>query len=324
MVKWISRNLRVLTSVITVLLGLFGTIAVITIITNRFPGGIGLAIALIAGISMALGVLVVYWNLVDWLNFRIIRHQLGHGRPVLRDNKIVAFCGTVRQDGEPMTSPFSEKACAAYTYRVAISRSSSRSTGSGRSRRVLAQGFHMNRVRIEGTTHSVRLGSLPGFEDELRQDLHGGEWADNAKALMAKIAPTATNPGEKEQYARLLEARHSVAEEFHQDFMQNGEVGNGASLVVTEEILPVDQTVCVVGTYDDRFKGVTARRARLGPNLMVYLGSVNDVMERVGKDLIWFAKAAAILLAIGIVPLVIALLPAEWASKLPILGSLIA
>lgn len=318
MIKWTSRNLRFLTSLISAAVMLLATAAVIVFINDRLPGGIGLAIALIAGISLALGVLVVYWNVVDWLNLRIIRRLLEPGNPILRDGEVVAFCGTVRQDGTPMTSPFGGVSCAAYTYVIATSVSSSHS--GRRSRRVLAQGFHMNRSRIESTTRSVRLCSLPGFEDNLRQNLQGREWADKARALISKAAASASVASEKDLYVRLLEARHTIAEEFHQDFTRNADFGTGNALVIEEEVLPVDQIVCAVGTYDDRAKGLTAQKARLGPNLMIYQGTVEDVLARIGKDLIWFAKAAAILIGIGIVALGIALLPPGWVATLPGIG----
>ncbi len=206
-----------------------------------------------------------------------------------------------------MTSPFGGIACAAYTYVIATSGSSRRSRR--RSRRVLAQGIHMNRTRIESTTRSVRLCSLPGLEDDLRQNLQGREWADKASAMISKVAATASVASEKEQYVQLLEARHTIAEKFHRDFMRNADFGNGDALMIEEEVLPVDQIVCVVGTYDDRLKGLTVQKSRLGPNLMIYRGTVEDVLSRIGKDLSWFAKAAAILISIGLVALGIALLP---------------
>ncbi len=89
--KCSSRNLRVLTPLISAAVLLFATAAVIVFVNDRLPGGIGLTIALIAGISLALGVLVVYWNVVDWLNLRIIRRLLEPDNPILRDGEVVAF-----------------------------------------------------------------------------------------------------------------------------------------------------------------------------------------------------------------------------------------
>ncbi len=286
---------------------ILGTIVVIIYINEKIPGGIGLTIALIAGISLALGVLLVYWNLVDWLNLRLVRRLVTSGDGDLKDGTVAAFSGIVRQDDAPMISPFGGVACAAYTYMAALAGSGSSQTRSSSHRRLLAQGFHMNRTRIESATRSVRLCALPGFEDDLRQDLDGQEWAEKTAALLAAIEGSASAAGQVDAHGHLLEARHTTAEELHQDFRSRFALTNEHRLVIQEEVLPVDQPVCVVGTYDEKLDGLTARRARLGPNLMVYQGSAEEVIARVGKDLIWFARITVVLIAIGLAGLAAAI-----------------
>ncbi len=108
--NWTSRNIRFLFSLIPAVVIIIGTLTVIGLITMRLEGVIGLTIGIIAGGCLALGVLLVYWNAIDWLNLRVIRSQLGEGKIFLRDGEVVAFNGNVRTDSEPMTSPFTRTA----------------------------------------------------------------------------------------------------------------------------------------------------------------------------------------------------------------------
>ena len=267
-----------------------------------------------------MGILLAYWNLVDWLNIRIIRKYIKGIGPKLDDGKLAAFSGTVRSDDEPMISPFTNIPCAAYTYSIASSRSG---TSGGRSRSVLAQGFHMNRTRVEGSTRSLKLLSLPSFEDDMRENKIGTEWTPKAKELISKTTETAIVTREREQIARLLEARNTKAEEFHQDFSHKTVLSDDRTLVIEEEVLPLDQPVCVVGAFNAKMDGLSARNPRLGPNLIVYSGTAEDVISRVGNELASINRTATILIGIGIIPLSLALLPESLTSTLPLIGELI-
>jgi hypothetical protein len=313
----ISKN-RFLFQVVTALVCLLGTFIVIQIINSSLKGGIGLTIAIIAGVCLAFGILLSYWNLVDWLNLRVIRSQPNGGRPSLIDGQLTAFSGTVRSDDEPMISPFTNVPCAAYTYTISVSRS--RST-SGGSRRVLAQGFHLNRTRVEGSALSLKLLSLPSFEDDMRENLYGTEWIPKANALISKIAATAMVAKERELVVRLLEAKHTEAEEFHQDFSRY-KLSDGINLIIEEEVLPLDEPVCVVGTFNGDMDGLSARKPRLGPNLFIYKGNAEDVISRVGGELASMTRIALILIGVGYAPLVLALLPVKLTSTLPFIGGL--
>ncbi len=316
---WMHRNSRFLFSLIPAIVMLIGTIAVVSFINNSLKGGIGLVIGLIAGACLALGIVLLYWNTTDWLNLRVIRNQLGKGHTVLRDGAVVAFNGIVRSDSKPMISPFTGIACAAYTYK--ITRSSPSRTH--RTSRLISLGYHMNITRIDGNTLSLRLCSLPSFEDGMRENMNGPKYADKAKALIAKISVNSKIASEREQNAGLLEARHSETREIHQDFSRTYDVEQGIGLTIDEEVLPIDQEVCAVGTYDKRLRGLTAKNPRLGPNLIVYKGSAEEVILRVGSEIAGFTKMAIILIAIGIVPLSFAFLPTAWTSSLPVIGELI-
>ena len=68
--------------------------------------------------------------------------------------------------------------------------------------------------------------------------------------------------------------------------------------------------------------GLTARRSRLGPNLLVYRGSAEEVLSRVGKETASFAKSAVVLVGTAVLVFGLAFSPAAWTSRLPIIGSL--
>jgi hypothetical protein len=176
-------------------------------------------------------------------------------------------------------------------------------------------------TRIEGSRGSLHLRSFPGFEDDLRENAPGTKWGDKARALVESISGRAPSAGQAERESRLLELRHGEVEEVHHDYLM-GSIGPHADgLVIDEEFLPVGKAVSVIGTYDEKRSALTARRSRLGPNLMVYQGSAEEVLSRVGKEVRGFARAVAVLLVIGFVLLAIAATPASVRSKLPLLGS---
>jgi hypothetical protein len=115
--------------------------------------------------------------------------------------------------------------------------------------------------------------------------------------------------------------RHTEVDEVHQDYLM-GAVGPSAdALVIVEEVLPLGQAVCAIGTYDRERNGLTARRSRLGPNLFVYRGSAAEISSRMDEELRCSATTVAWLLGIGALLLGLALLPVDILSRIPLIGS---
>jgi hypothetical protein len=275
----LARNVRFLTSLAPGVLLFVLFIAIVVIVGARFDGNAGVLLGIVAGLSAVIAVALTHAVLVDWLNLRAIRAAQRPGGHQLRDGAVVAVDGVVRVEGEPMVSPFTATRCAAYTYEVSYSKRS----GRRRKRVVLAQGFHLMRTRIDGAVHSLRLGSFPGLDSDLRRTEHGSAWSGQARALAAALGPTASSASQRQRQGRLLEVRHTIVDEVHQDYRMD-EIGPHADrLDITEEVLPVDQRVCVVGAYDQERRSLTARRSRLGANLIVYRGSADEVMARVSR-----------------------------------------
>jgi hypothetical protein len=311
---------RFLASLLPPALLLGGFFAVIAVVTWRFGGLTGAILGIVAGACLVFGILLAYWNVVDWSNLRTIRTSTP-GAGALADDEIVAVEGVVKVDGPAMRAPFSGTACAAYTYVVSYSRPTAR----GRSeRRVLAQGFHMVPTRIEGEGHSVRLGSFPAFEDDLRESASGRQWGTQATALFDTITERAPAASDRERTSRLIEVRQTEIDEVHQDYRMGTPGENVEPLAIEEEVLPVGQSVCVIGTYEGARQRLTGRRSRIGPNLIVYRGTAPEVLSRVGGDIPGYTKAVAVLTGIGVTIVGTSLLPASLTARLPVVGSSVA
>jgi hypothetical protein len=294
----VSRNVRFLVSLIPAIVLLFGAIEIVGFVAERLGGGLGLVLGLVCGGSLVLSLLLVYYNAIDWLNLRLLRRD--RASEPLSDGDVVALSGLVRAD-DPPTAPFSGEPCAAYTYTVSESRHSTRR---GRSTRfVVAEGFHLVPTHIERPSGSLAVRALPGFEDDLRITGTGGELGERAADYVEALSARASSAGERERRASLLDARHGEVEEVHADYCQSSGRLSSAGLTVEEQRLPVDVEVCVIGTYDETARALTARRPRLGPNLMVYRGSREEVVTRLGSEVAWFARAAAVLLGVGLLVL---------------------
>lgn len=301
----VSRFSRFLASLVpaVVLFALFG--GVVALVVSAIPSLTGVLVGAAAGGCLVLGILLAYRNAVDRNNLKIIRRPAIEGQADWTDGAVVAVEGAVRVDGEPMVSPFTATPCAAYTYVVWTGRRSSISDRDVRV--VLAQGFHMIRSRIDGAGRSLRLLALPGVDDDLRRTESGTAWGDAARQLFASLVGKASREREDVIMAGLLEARNVGTEEIRRDYCM-GSIGTHADgIMVEEEVLPVDRTVCIIGTYDRERNGLSAQRSRAGHNLMVYPGSASEVLARIGGDIKTFTRVAGVLVTIGLATVAYAL-----------------
>jgi len=289
---------RFLTSLVPAVLLLAMLFGVVLFVGGRLGGMGGVLLGILAGACIVLGVLLGYWNLVDWTNLRTIRRTAGSTPAAWADGSVIAAEGLVRVDGEPLVAPFSRTPCAAYTYVLSHDRQSS--TRGGRRRQLLAQGYHLARTRLECAGGSVRLCAFPGFSDALREAGTGGDRGEEALRFLETLAGTAPRANEGQVLSGLLDARRGFVEEVRRDFVTGARAASAAGLTAVEEVLPVDRPVCVIGTWKRALGGLGARRGRIGPNLIVYPGTASEVIERVGKELRGFARAAIVLVATGV------------------------
>lgn len=286
---------RFLTSLIPGALLLFSVIGVFSFIVETFDNGWGLLLAVIAVICLGFGGMTVYWNMVDWLNLKVIRrHAMGGGS--IRQAEVAAFTGTVLSDEPPMESPFTKKPCAAYKYEISESRSSTTS-GSKSRRVVLAEGFHMLPTRIEGPRGTFKLGAFPAVESELRS-VEPSAWTKAGWEKIRQLVGNAPRGSTLEREAAFQNALHEINGAIHTDFCQTGYKDGTNTVQVEEEYVPINEEVSIVGTYDGTWNAITTAKRRFGPELMVYKGNPQEVLDRVGKEVRTFAKVAAVLLTI--------------------------
>ncbi|MEZ5285825.1 MAG: hypothetical protein R2712_13665 [Vicinamibacterales bacterium] len=297
----LPRSLRFVASLIPAAAVLLAFVSVAGFVATRLGGGLGLGLGLLAGASLGLGLTLGYWVLVDLLNLRVLRRGAG-----LEDaaGGIVAFEGVVRVSGDALHAPFSGVPCAAYTYVVAASLQSG--AGRGSRRRVLAQGFHLTDTHIDGTAHRLRLRALPDVEDGLRRNERGTTWGTQARALVASLEGAA-RAGEAERESRLLEARRGGFDSVHQDYCTGTLGAHLDGLVIDETTLPIGERVCVIGTYEPESRTLSGRLGRIGPNVMVYRGSADEVLARVGGETRGYTTAVLVLVGIAVLVLAFAL-----------------
>lgn len=289
---------------------------------EQMAGGLGVTIAVIGGICLGIALLLGKALAADWLNLRAIRASLVRMPNEFQPGKVIAFTGTPRTQDEALTSPFGGHRCCAYSYLVAGRRSGSGSESSQRANSL--QGFALAPTDIEGEGMTLRLRALPEVETNLREVQNGGEWGVEAhrrvKAVAAKEQKTAW---ESEGFGSLYVARAGPVEPGTRDTFF-GSYGRPDELNVEEEYAPVDEPVCVIGTAEANPPGISGRRPRLGPNLIVYRGAPEEVLKRIPAENHSLTKALWILVAIAIVALVPAFLPEAWTSAVPGLRSLFA
>jgi hypothetical protein len=293
---------------------LFGLMVIGTLVNDRLHGAFGFILAIVTGLSLGIAALSVYYNSVDWLNLQILRR---HDGP-LHDGKVVAFSGFVRIDTLPLVSPFKNMNCAAYTYTVTVPAS----LNQGGKRLWLAEGYHMIKTRIEGSTRSLQLGSFPDLH-EYNNNLEGKKWVDKTRELIAKLSSKTPSSSEWEGRSRMLEIKRADnISEIHEDCYKY--IYKDSSKVFIQECaLPVDHEVCIIGTYNEALNSLTAERPRLGSNLMVYRGSAEEALRQLSHDVFFLSKAAIFSLGVSGLIVGFAMLPTELSSKIPLLGSLV-
>lgn len=285
------------------LIFLLGLTGLAHFIQSHFESGWGVFWGVTAAISLGFGGLLLFWLAVDISNLHYIKRDLIQtiSQGGFRNNKIHAIAGTVRAKTKALTSPISQQPCVAYHYRISYNRHKSSSKTSS-SRVLVAQGFHLTESHIAGMGYDINIGAIPEVESELR-NTGLGEWSEQVGQFLQEIigkAPASDQMAREAQLleARLLEARLYVKQSMAQDYCLTKVYNPDVDYSVTEHLVPVDEEVCMIGTYNKNDHAMTGQRPRFGPNLMVYRGSVEHVISCIGNDVKKFSKALLILLAI--------------------------
>jgi hypothetical protein len=254
------------------------------------------------------------------VNLRVLKNGLVTGEAGFRPGEVIAFSGVARTEGEALTSPFGGHRCCAYTYLVAGRRRAAGDSTSTRRANSL-QGFALAPTVIEGEAMTPRLRALPEVETDLREVENGGAWGEAAHARV-QAAMEGGAASEREGFGSLLVARAGPVEPGGREVFF-GSFGGPDDLNVEEEFVPVDEPICVIGTAEADPPGLSGRRARFGPNLVVYRGTPGEVIDRVGAETRGWMKTLVVLLLIALLGLGPAFLPASWTSAIPVLRNLV-
>lgn len=255
------------------------------------------------------GVYLFYSAAVDAINLRVIRRSRRAGVPVLRDGAVVAFDGVAEVEGEPLVAPFRRVPCAAYTYEVTHP---GRRTGrSHHNSFKVAEGFHLLPTRIRGDSTTLHLGSLPCFQDDLVEHADGKRWGSQVLELIESLQGRAGSASDGTRFARRLALERGDVDEVHEDYLMAGPGNVVEVLQINEAVLPAEERVCVVGTYDEPGARLTARRSWFAPGLTVYRGGADEVLCRIGRDAAFFFRFAPLLVLTGLSLLLLAWVPPE-------------
>ncbi len=333
---------------------LVGVFAAGVHLTKNFEGCFGIGLAVVSGLLVVLGLFLFYKLSVDRVNIGYINRYVVNGARA-EDGAVIAIEGRAEVEGEPMTSPFSGTKCAAYVYMVQEEVRISRSQGGDHKKMVkIARGFHMLPTTISGSTLSLSLGSLPSFEDDMREEESERKWGDGWNRLIETATEPARDPNSLALEAELLKLRETHVREAHQDYVTGTKVegtgGGSASsmmrdqaesrgldpqqreklervaaalesgsgfLTMQEEVLPVGETCCFIGRYDAQSRAIDGLKSRIGPNLMVYRGTGREVVERVGGATRKGMIAAVVMLLIGGAILSLPWWPASIIEQIP-------
>ena len=314
-----EKNRRFYLHIAAQVVALFGIFGVTMAAADRMANGFGVAIAIVGGVSLGLAVLLGKAVATDWLSLRALERTLVRREDEFQPGEIVAFSGVARVEGEALTTPFGGHRCCAFTFLVAGRRRSAGDSTSTRRANSL-QGFALAPTVIEGEAMAVRLRALPDVETDLREARNGGEWGAAAHARI-RAGTDFEQASEREGFGSLLVARAGPVEPGGRELFF-GAFGGPDELTVEEEYVPVDEPICVIGTAEADPPGLSGRRPRFGPNIVVYRGTPEDVMERVGAETRGWMKGLRILGLIAALGLIPPFLPTSWTAAIPLVGRL--
>ena len=67
-----------------------------------------------------------------------------------------------------------------------------------------------------------------------------------------------------------------------------------------EEILPTDEPVTLIGCFNSVKQALTGERARLGPNLIAYRGTQDELIERLEKEVPGYMKGVFVMVGFAL------------------------
>lgn len=247
-------------------------------LTMRFEsyGWIALIIGMLAFI---IGLLVAWATTVTFLDRRAIRTYRADPESRFENRQSIALSGRIRVEGEPLQSPYSGKACASYSYMVKAQRNDPGSNGTRQQLCLL--GFHMLPSVLDCGSRRFPLSAFPEVDTDFRSIASGGEWGDRALKRINRAHETMERKAEPDARAALDNAKLYNHAPQAVDFFIAPTRAAGSAVSVTEDAVPVDAEVTVLGAYVARNGGLDGQRFR---GMKIFAGTLDECLASLDKD----------------------------------------
>jgi hypothetical protein len=242
-------------------------------------------IALIAwfiGLALVVTGTIALWaaavSLGDVRNIR--RYRVDSAGP-FEEGQTVALAGRLCVEGEPLTAPFSGTRCAAYRYRITGQTRRTTSSGTGTRGQLCLLGAALASATLETGARSLPLLAVPDVDTDYRDIAQGGEWGDRALSLVQALSESGPKIGETEANGLWSEAGRQAEPPYTAVHFVSTGTGGAPSMSVTEDAVPVDQTVTVLGTWDGASGGLAGRRRG---GMKVFKGDIDERLAALADD----------------------------------------
>jgi hypothetical protein len=262
------RLLRSWTARFAIFAALFAAILV--------PGRLSMVAALlwsiVLGTAMSIAIGTLRLGAIARRDRRLVERADSARAP--RDGEVVAVCGTVQAEVEPLRGPVSGQPSVAYlysAYHLVLSRIQRRRNYK---RVVDYAGFGIVPALVRGPNFTARLGGFPHLHD-FGGELQSEEEKSRAAEYLRFAKFDAIPPGEMIEWVSLMEKNwDGRGRERRRDFRR--EAGfDPSNCTLTEDRVPPGARVCAIGVW-------SARRSALigteGQELWLYEGPPEKVL----------------------------------------------
>jgi hypothetical protein len=142
-----------------------------------------------------------------------------------------------------------------------------------------------------------RFLAVPDVDTDFRQNALGGEWGDRAMDMIEAAREKGGGLDEPEARRRVSDAARHADPPLAGDFFVSAGTGGSPSLSVTEDAVPIDEPVTVLGTYVAGSRGLDGRR--LG-GMKVFKGTLDERLLALGGEIRKGLKVGLPSLALGV------------------------
>ena len=118
----------------------------------------------IGGLSLFFGLLLPHAALGRFLDRRALRIHQVDPESALADGQQVALTGRILMEGAPVTAPFSETRCAAYSYQVTGERLSVSNSSSHTRKQLCLIGYALGHAVLDCGSRRFRISAIPDVD----------------------------------------------------------------------------------------------------------------------------------------------------------------